>query len=687
MDYKEKIERERQAIADMVVQHIESGALEWSRGWHTVERFPMNAKTGRQYNGTNFFVLHLTAFKKGYGDPRWLTFNQAQELGVKIKAGEKATTVFHWNEYDKKTKKAPDWKELNKLPPAELKSYRDENIKYSISYHNVFNAAQVEGLPELKVEPMSEEEQTRQNELIERVIANSAAPIYYNGKGKAFYIPLTDSIHLPAIEDFKSMQDYYATALHEIAHSTGHESRLSRDLLSNSDAEYAREELRAELSSVFLQAELGISIDGAHIQNHSAYIQGYLSEIKSDKDALFKAIKDAGEIANYVKENYATSDNVKQDESMDSVKKNDEAKITGAVIAGENERENTQKSDKILSQTAIANTQEPKTASKSTYVPYQKVNLERLNNLEKNVPEEMKVLSQWCPYKIYRNKETDRFEKIVLNAKDGHRAKSNDPETWTSFSDALEYARKNNCAGLAFALNKNTISCIDLDKCITDGNPNASAARLLEQLSNTYTEKSVSGEGVHIFLKDNLLQDKFKNRANLEAGQEIEVYDSSRFISMTGDLLSETNSLGSCSAELKTDLQKILGEKEPTIKREYGSSNKSDRDVIERIRKSKKGADFELLYRGGSKFYKADGSPDNSKNDLSLLNTLAFFTDCDPVQMERIFRSSGLYREGKDAYLKHSINRSIETLKQRPTNINKRPATVAQRGSRYGAKS
>ncbi len=87
--------------------------------------------------------------------------------------------------------------------------------------------------------------------------ANSAAPIHY-GDNEAHYIPAFDVIHLPDITAFKSMQDYYATALHEIAHSTGHESRLDRNLADRSRAESAREELRAELASMFIQAELGL---------------------------------------------------------------------------------------------------------------------------------------------------------------------------------------------------------------------------------------------------------------------------------------------------------------------------------------------------------------------------------------------------------------------------------------------
>ncbi len=93
------------------------------------------------------------------------------------------------------------------------------------------------------------------------------------------YIPMT--FIYPVIEQFNTMQDYYATALHEIAHSTGHSSRLNRDMSGDFGSEkYAVEELRAELSSMFLQMENGIQLEGKHIENHSAYLANWLKAAK-----------------------------------------------------------------------------------------------------------------------------------------------------------------------------------------------------------------------------------------------------------------------------------------------------------------------------------------------------------------------------------------------------------------------
>ena len=106
---------------------------------------------------------------------------------------------------------------------------------------------------------MAEEERAQQNALIERVISNSSAPISYGGN-QAYYNPSTDSIRLPEIESFKSMQDYYATALHEIAHSTGHESRLNRDIKNTFGTQkYAKEELESRVGKCFHATRYGLA--------------------------------------------------------------------------------------------------------------------------------------------------------------------------------------------------------------------------------------------------------------------------------------------------------------------------------------------------------------------------------------------------------------------------------------------
>ena len=97
------------------------------------------------------------------------------------------------------------------------------------------------------------------------------------------------------------MPEYYSTALHEIGHSTGHEKRLNRNLSTDRGSpDYAKEELRAEIASMFLEQDLGVEVKEKHIENNSAYIAAWKSAIKEDPNALFKAIANAERITKFV---------------------------------------------------------------------------------------------------------------------------------------------------------------------------------------------------------------------------------------------------------------------------------------------------------------------------------------------------------------------------------------------------
>ena len=310
-DCRKVIEQKRQEMTNLLLEYINDNPKDWSAGWNHASEFPFNGKTHQKYKGANAILLWIIGELKGYGDPRWVTFNQATELGASVKKGEKAATVFYWRFYDKKSKKDFDEKTLQDMSADERLAYRKENVVPIIRTYAVFNAKQCENFRELaKMPELTKEERQLQNDLIEQVISNSEAPVLHDGGGQAYYSLKDDKIHLPKIEEFKSMQDYYATALHEIAHSTGHESRLNRHLQTEDKMEYAKEELRAELASVFMQDELGLQVEGQHFENHGAYLASWLQAIKEDANEFFKAAKDAEQISDYVAEHYAKQQKV-----------------------------------------------------------------------------------------------------------------------------------------------------------------------------------------------------------------------------------------------------------------------------------------------------------------------------------------------------------------------------------------
>ncbi len=317
LSYREKMEAKRDEMLNTMLDFIQNNSAEWERGWFQSSLdIPANGVTEKPYRGLNMLYLMVVSSMKGYTDNRWVTFNQAQDLGAHVKRGEKAREIFYWSQYDKLTKKPFDEKTVEGMTQEEKATYLEENVRPVLKFYQVFNAEQCDNFPERKKEEltpeMSEEERARQNTMIEQVIKNSAAPITYGGS-RAYYSPSLDEIHLPKIGDFKSMQDYYATALHEIAHSTGHKSRLNRNLEGIfGKEEYAKEELRAELASVFMQTELGITIDGHHFENHGAYLSSWLSAVRKDTKEFFAAARDAEKISDYVAEHYLQSERAEE---------------------------------------------------------------------------------------------------------------------------------------------------------------------------------------------------------------------------------------------------------------------------------------------------------------------------------------------------------------------------------------
>lgn len=163
-----------------------------------------------------------------------------------------------------------------------------------VFYATVFHASQIDNMPEL----IPKEPDWSLIERAEKLLHNSGATIIHSEADKAFYRLSTDSIHLPPKDQFKSAANYYATALHELGHWSGHPSRLDRDLGHpfGSDA-YAKEELRAEIASILLGSELGIGHDPSQ---HTAYIKSWIRVLEDEPLEIFRASADAEKIVNHL---------------------------------------------------------------------------------------------------------------------------------------------------------------------------------------------------------------------------------------------------------------------------------------------------------------------------------------------------------------------------------------------------
>ena len=303
----EKLTPQRKQLVDQVLANLDKGNLLWTQGW-VAAGAPESAVTGKKYRGINNLYLSLVAMAENYGDNRWATFRQMEEKGWTFKKDEeghtlgkgKSVSVEYYEMRDKETKRRFDRSVLDGMTFDEQREYMDKNVYWLRKFYRVFNCSLMDGVPAKEMPMIDVNDRIEKAEAILDYWNANESKIVYGGS-QAFYRPSTDEVHLPEREKFKSTQSFYDTALHEIGHSTGHESRLNRDLSGGFGSQsYAMEELRAEIASIFMAQDLGIEPSEDRLQNNAAYIQSWKDEIKENPNALFTAIADADKIARYV---------------------------------------------------------------------------------------------------------------------------------------------------------------------------------------------------------------------------------------------------------------------------------------------------------------------------------------------------------------------------------------------------
>lgn len=274
-------------VTKRIIEALESGVVPWRRPWRTGESLPVNAITKKPYRGVNVFLWALAP----YQDHRWMTFRQALELGGNVRKGEKSSMVVFWKV----------WKEeATDEETGELMKWRMPILRY---YH-VFNAEQCENLKLPELPSATEGPELERIERAEAVIRSMPNPPKIAEGGKsAWYKPADDQVQMPPLKSFETADSYYATFLHELAHSTGHESRLNRsgvtgEILFGSE-DYSREELVAELASAFCSAEIGL--DNSLLEDSASYISGWLRSLRTDPRAMVLAASQAQKAADYIR--------------------------------------------------------------------------------------------------------------------------------------------------------------------------------------------------------------------------------------------------------------------------------------------------------------------------------------------------------------------------------------------------
>jgi antirestriction protein ArdC len=286
----------REQITASIIAAMQEGAPPWRKGWVGVGR-SYNAVTGRPYTGINQVVLGL----RSMGDPRWLTFKQAQEAGYQVRRGAKGVMLVKAGviERDKDSDKRTIQKQDHE--PRSQDTVRHMFLKPFW----VFNATQIDGMPELdtghlpgrQIEPAAQVLR-----IIEGMKSEAGGGLQVLVGGKPCYLPSKDTILMPQVARFVSREDHDATLVHEAAHATGHEKRLARphpDAVFGSP-EYAREELVAELASAMICGQIGLELSPTTIQSHAAYLDSWLGALQKDRNEIFRAATQAQKVCDYM---------------------------------------------------------------------------------------------------------------------------------------------------------------------------------------------------------------------------------------------------------------------------------------------------------------------------------------------------------------------------------------------------
>jgi len=282
-----KIYRE---VTELIISEIKKGTAPWIVPWKTLGGpLPKNIE-GRPYRGINILLLLRRLVQSRFLHNVWLTYRQAKELGGYVRQGEAGTRVIYWNfkeveERDGETGE-PIIDEETGHPKVKL-------VPFARVYY-VFNLSQCAGkkLMERAFKLEKAQESTPDFPEIEKMLSLAKIEV----GAKACYREFTDTITLPPREAFRSLEDYYATALHELVHWTA--PRVERNLSGRfGDQAYAMEELIAEIGAAFLGAHLGLPINKLQ---HPQYIASWLEVLEKDTRAIFTAARLAQEACDWL---------------------------------------------------------------------------------------------------------------------------------------------------------------------------------------------------------------------------------------------------------------------------------------------------------------------------------------------------------------------------------------------------
>ena len=276
-------------ITNRIVAELEAGRVPWVQPWGTAAaKAPLamarSVATGRQYSGINVLILWGAATEHGFTGQNWLTFRQALSLGGHVRKGERGTTVVYADRF---------------VPACEKRrAYETGEEAQVVSFlkrFTVFNSDQCEGLPPEIATTAPPPPPGLIEPRVQHLIKATGIDFRIGGN-RAFYAPTEDYVQVPPPQAYFEPINWHRTALHELAHASGHPSRLNRDLSgSYGTRKYAFEELVAEIASAFGCASLGI----VPTVRHADYVGAWLWTPKAMRPACSRCRPEAGAIARW----------------------------------------------------------------------------------------------------------------------------------------------------------------------------------------------------------------------------------------------------------------------------------------------------------------------------------------------------------------------------------------------------
>ena len=279
-----------QIVTDRIMTALEMEEIPWQRPWCSVNGGAYNRVSGKRYSLINQMLLTHTG--------EYATFKQWTELGGKVRKGEKGEMVvfFKWPDQDQKEQTEDNKEEIQE---------DDRSRRPVLKYYKVFHISQVEGVEPLesKMPVYSSDPISIGEEVFWNYVRREGIRVELEPSNEAYYSPSRDLIHLPELSQYQYPAEFYSTAFHEAAHSTGHEIRLARAGLKKASFGseiYSKEELTVEITAAVLMNTLGIENDHS-IQNSSAYIRGWLKALQNnDRRLIVQAASQAEKATNYI---------------------------------------------------------------------------------------------------------------------------------------------------------------------------------------------------------------------------------------------------------------------------------------------------------------------------------------------------------------------------------------------------